>query len=136
MLTSHPNPSTHPPTNTPAHTHTTLHTNTHSSVMLTSATGYEERAHTITFRERDGAAAPPLYLSPSDHPDVDKLYTVSLARACPPEDAFCFPFTEEQFAPDDVVYWMERAYLQHGTGVAPNISEYVMSVVLTFEGEA
>ena len=104
--------------------------------MLTSATGYEERAHTITFRERDGAAAPQLYLNPVDAPDIDKLYTVSLARSCPAEDAFCFPFTEAQFAPQDIVYWMERAYLQRATGVSPNIHEYVMSVVLTFDGEA
>lgn len=104
--------------------------------MLTSATGYEERAHTITFRERDGAAAPPLYLSPDEAPDIDKLYTVSLARQCPADDPFCFSFTEAQFAPDDIVYWMERAYLQRATGVSPNIHEYVMSVVLTFDGEA
>jgi hypothetical protein len=104
--------------------------------MLTSATGYEERAHTITFRESDGAAAPQLYLDPAEEPDIDKLYTVSLARACPQDDRFCFSFTEAQFAPDDIVYWMERAYLQASTGVAPNIHEYVMSVVLTFEGEA
>jgi len=103
--------------------------------MLTSATGYEERAHTITFRETDGAAAPALYLDPAEDPDIDKLYTVSLARACPEDDPFCFPFTEAQFAPDAIVYWMERAYLQRSTGVSPNIREYVESFVLTFEGE-
>lgn len=103
--------------------------------MLTSATGYEERAHTTTLREQQGAAAPPLYLSSDDNPDLNKLYAVTLARACPDDDAFCLPFTEAQFAPDEIVYWMERAYLQRATGVAPNIDEYVMSVVLTFEGE-
>lgn len=104
--------------------------------MLTSATGYEERAHTITLREQQGAGAPQLYLSAAEYPDLDKLYAVSLARACPEGDRFCLPFTEAQFAPDAIVYWMERAYLQRATGVAPNIEEYVMSVVLTFEGEA
>jgi hypothetical protein len=114
--------------------HETLGHSSYSSVMLTSQTGYEKRDHTITFREHDGAGAPELYLSKEEWPDVEYLYSVTLARACPEGDQYCFSFTEAQFAPTDIVYWMERAYLQQSTGVAPNVEEYVMSWVLAFEG--
>ncbi len=95
--------------------HEALKHSSYSSVMLTSSLGYEERNHTLTIREHDGTGAPSLYLSAEDAPDVDHLYAVTFARQCPVEDAYCHAFTESQFAPDDIIYWMER-YVFSGSG--------------------
>ncbi|TFJ86121.1 hypothetical protein NSK_002941 [Nannochloropsis salina CCMP1776] len=114
--------------------HERLGHSSYSSIMLTSQLGYEEINHTITIRETDGREAPALYLSEHDYPDLNVLYSVTFARTCPQDDGFCKEFSEEQFRGEDIIYWMERAYLQRATGVSPNIDEYVQSFVLTFQG--
>ena len=88
--------------------HEHLGHSSYSSIMLTSAKGYEERNHTITIRESDGRGAPSLYLSPKEDPDIEKLYAVTFARTCPQDDRFCKEFNQGQFSRGDIVYWMER----------------------------
>jgi hypothetical protein len=68
-----------------------------------------------------------------DDADAHLLYAVTVARGCPGSDRYCMPFTEDQFSRTDVIWWMERAYLQPSTGVGPNMEEYVMSFVMTFQ---
>jgi len=102
----------------------------YASVMFTSQLGYEQSDHTITFRETQGSGAPEMYLP--GVPEASNLYSVTLSRQCPEDDIYCIPFTYDQFKADDLVYWMERAYLQWSTGVAPSIEEYIMSHVLVF----
>jgi hypothetical protein len=112
--------------------HESLKHSSYSSLMLTSRANYEKGAHTLTMRETDGDGGAQQYLP--DDPNTQDLFVFTVARDCPPDDDFCIAYTMDQFASDDVIYWMERAYLQLSTGVAPNINEYIMSFVLTFEG--
>jgi hypothetical protein len=112
--------------------HEALRHSSYSSVMLTSYAHVEQPDHTITTREHQGAGAPERYLPHNSHAHL--LYAITLARRCPEDDSFCIAFTHKQFHPRDEVLWLERAYLNPATGVGPNIDEYAMSYVMTFQG--
>ena len=113
--------------------HEKLKHSSYSSIMLTSRDHYEQGNHTITVRETNGTAAPFYYGMDKTDPNANLIYAFSFARDCG-NDPFCKSFTDQQFASTDIVYWMERAYVQEKTKIAPNIDEYVMSYILTFSG--
>lgn len=62
--------------------HEALQHCSYSSLMFTSQTGYEQGAHTITFRETDGEGAPRAFMPPDeqDQDDLDSLFAVTLSR--------------------------------------------------------
>jgi hypothetical protein len=52
---------------------------------------YEQPDHTITMRESDGDGGAQQYLP--DDPSAEDLFVVTVARECPPHDAFCIRYT-------------------------------------------
>ena len=61
-----------------------------------------------------------------------RLY--EFARACDEGSApACAELSADGFAPDDLPYWMERAYLDADTTVGPDEAEYLHVTVLTFQ---
>lgn len=113
--------------------HEKLEHSSYSSIMLTSKAHYEQGNHTITVRESNGVGAPFYYGMDKEDPNANLIYAFSFARDCG-RDPYCESFNSDQFKANDVVYWMERAYVQKKTKIAPNIDEYVMSYILTFRG--